>query len=81
MHFIKLYSLLTVNELANINGISKNASDQKNYENKDQPKINTKQIFMIDFIKILTSISINRTPEIAKKFRQHRVLEFFVREI
>jgi hypothetical protein len=36
---------------------------------------------MIDFLKILTSISINRTPEIAKKFRQYRVLEFFVREI
>jgi hypothetical protein len=38
------------------------------------PKINTKQILMIDFLKILTSISINRTPEISKKFRQYRVL-------
>lgn len=36
---------------------------------------------MIDFLKILTSLSINRTQEIAKKFREYRVLEFFVREI
>lgn len=36
---------------------------------------------MIDFLKLLTSISINRTPELAKKIRQYRVLEFFVREI
>jgi hypothetical protein len=36
---------------------------------------------MIDLLKILTNISINRTAEIGKKFRQYRVLEFFVREI
>lgn len=45
------------------------------------PKINTKQIFMIDFLKILTNISINRTVDISKKFYQYRVLEFFAREI
>lgn len=86
MHFVKLYSLLTVNELANIGATSRRQQELDYMPSTKEsphasPKINTKQIFMIDFLKILSSISINRTPEIAKKFRQHRVLEFFVREI
>lgn len=36
---------------------------------------------MIDFLKILTSISINRTNTLSKRFLQYRVLEFFVREL
>lgn len=38
-------------------------------------------IYMIDFIRILQSISINRTPEISRKIKQYRILEFFVREL
>lgn len=83
MNFIKLYSLLTVNELANISGQGSNEDYMLSTKESPhyQPKINTKQIFMIDFLKILTNISINRTPEIGRKFRQYRVLEFFAREI
>ncbi len=36
---------------------------------------------MINFLRILSSISINRTGEISKKIRQYRILEFFVREL
>lgn len=36
------------------------------------PSINT--IYMIDFIRIITSISINRTQEISKKIKQYRIL-------
>lgn len=66
MHFIKLYSLLTVNELANINESNRRNELDYMLSTKESPhplsKINTKQIFMIDFLKILTNISINRTP-------------------
>lgn len=36
---------------------------------------------MVSFLQILINLSTNRTEEIAKKMRQYRVLEFFVREL
>lgn len=36
---------------------------------------------MIDFLRVLRSIAINRNGEIGRKLRQYRVLEFFVREL
>ncbi len=42
---------------------------------------NVNQDYMINFLRILSSISINRTGEISKKIRQYRILEFFVREL
>jgi hypothetical protein len=35
---------------------------------------------MIDFVRIITSIAINRTVEISRKIKQYRILEFFIRE-
>lgn len=42
------------------------------------PPINT--IFMIDLLRIITSIAVNRTNEVARKIKQYRIVEFFVRE-
>lgn len=42
------------------------------------PPINT--VFMIDLLRIITSIAVNRTNEIARKIKQYRIVEFFVRE-
>ena len=35
---------------------------------------------MLKLLGILTSLSINRNHDIARKLKQYRVLEFFVRE-
>lgn len=35
---------------------------------------------MIDLLRIITSIAVNRTNEVARKIKQYRIVEFFVRE-
>ena len=71
---------MTVKELVNINS-GMNSDDMMTTKESPHltPKISSKKIFMIDFLKILTNISINRTSIVSKKFLQYRVLEFFVR--
>lgn len=79
MNFIKLYSFITVTELVNLQ-----AADGYELTTKESPHIsyhpNVNTIYMIDFVRIISSISVNRTPEISKKIKQYRILEFFIRE-
>lgn len=75
LNFIKLYSFLTVSELANL---QENELTTKESPHLPPPPLNT--LFMIDFIRLLTSLSVNRTQELSRKIKQYRILEFFVRE-
>lgn len=71
VNFIKLYSSLTVSELVSLQEgceLTTKESPHVSYH----PNINT--VYMIDFVRILTSISINRTNEISKKIKQYRIL-------
>ena len=84
---------MTVTELVNVGMMEGNGdtNTENHYQNTDfntesnaaetQNHKQIKQMLMADLLKILTSISINRTPELAKKIKQYRVLEFFAREI
>lgn len=79
VNFIKLYSSLTVNELVNAHMNSKEILATTKSSPHYVLGSNVNQDYMIIFLRILSNISINRTNEIAKKIKQYRILEFFIR--
>lgn len=78
LNFIKLYSFVTVAELAHLQSEGGELATKESPHVSYHPNINT--LYMISFVRILTSITINRTPDISRKIKQYRILEFFIRE-
>lgn len=72
INFIKLYSFITVSELVNLQAEAYELTTKESPHISYHPNINT--LYMIDFIRIITSISINRSPEISRKIKQYRIL-------